>query len=724
MARQTKKRPFDRIPFRMHPRVFDALGADLVTNDVVAVIELVKNSYDAFARNVWLRFVDNADEGTFLEIEDDGHGMTRQTIEDVWSVVATPYKQLNPKARRGRKVRRVAGEKGLGRLSAARLGERLHILTQAPGSTCWELNVDWIAISRGDDLSASYAECGKHAKDSPFRNSGTRLRIYGLKTQWDESAISDLEQNLSRMISPFRGLADFKVFLSGPGDDGANPITIEPPEFLAKPKYFFKGSVDDVGNIKGTYRFSPIANGQGRKRTLKRKWEQIYDSILDRQAFPYAPEKAHCGPFSFEIRAWDIGSDDTQEISDRFDFKKGRVRKAIGAHKGISVYRDDILVLPKSDKARDWLGLDLRRVSKIGTRMSTSQIVGYVSISAEANSRLEDTSDRERLASCLEVAEFEEILKAVVGLLEIERDEDRVKRELEKPMEDLFAELSAEELLSEVIALADEGAEATDAVPLLQTFSASLDKVSKTIQKRFVYYSRMATVGTIAQMLVHEIRNRTTIFGSFLDFVKSRFGPFKDDVAKEEYRSADRAVSALEHLADTFAPLASRAFRRKKRHSILEERIEECLDLLRAEIERKRILCRVPRSTTHVATDPGELDAILLNLIGNAVYWFGEVPKDARQLEFRLVSIAEGTRVRVRVHDTGPGIDERVVKKVLWPGVTRKPGGIGMGLTVASELVSAYGGRMRVEHPGARGGASFAFDLPMVKKTSKRKTPR
>ena len=77
--------------------------------------------------------------------------------------------------------------------------------------------------------------------------------------------------------------------------------------------------------------------------------------------------------------------------------------------------------------------------------------------------------------------------------------------------------------------------------------------------------------------------------------------------------------------------------------------------------------------------------------------------------------MSEGTRVRVWVHDTGPGLDERVVEKVFLPGVTRKPGGIGMGLTVASELVAGYGGRMTTKHPGTKGGASFAFDLPLAK---------
>ncbi len=48
------------------------MGADLVTNDVVAVIELVKNSYDAFANNVWIRFGTDPNHGDFLEVEDDG----------------------------------------------------------------------------------------------------------------------------------------------------------------------------------------------------------------------------------------------------------------------------------------------------------------------------------------------------------------------------------------------------------------------------------------------------------------------------------------------------------------------------------------------------------------------------------------------------------------------------------------------------------------------------
>ena len=710
------KNGFEQIPFRMHPRVFAALGEDLVTNDVVAVIELVKNSYDAFAQSVRLRFRDDPSHGMFLEIEDDGNGMTREVLEDVWCLVATPHKEVNPVVKSGGKERRVTGEKGLGRLSVARLGERLHMLTQAPGKPCWEVNVNWSDISQGDDLSKSFAGCRKYPRESPFVKSGTRLDIYDLKGQWDESRVFDLKENLARLISPFSDLGEFKIFLSGIGEARTEEIAIESPEFLSKPKYRIRGSADKNGNVEGIYRFAPLAKDEvARKKKLGFKWQQIYDAIQDKERFRYSSEAAHCGPFSFEIRAWDIASDDTQEIADKFDFRKSLVRKSIRAHKGISIYRDGVLVLPKSDNARDWLGLDLRRVSKVGTRLSTNQLVGYVSISAGDNPRIEDTSDRERLASCIHVAEFEEILKAVLNLLENERDEDRVRPHRENPMVDLFEKLSAEELTAEVIALSEEGGEASDAVPLVRAHSISLNAARKELEERFVYYSRLATVGTIANMLVHEIRNRTTAFGSFLSFIKDRFGPFKEKTLGEVCRSAESAIYALERLADTFSPLGSRGFRRRKRESILEDQINNCLILHGSEIERNHVRCRVPDSKTPVAVDPGELEAIILNLVTNAAYWMRDVPKEERELEFCVARIGDGERVLVSVRDTGPGIDKEDVEKVFWPGVTRKPGGIGMGLTVASELVAAYGGRMLTEYRGTKGGALFAFDLPLRK---------
>ena len=706
---------FETVPFRMHPRVFAALGENLVTDDVVAVIELIKNSYDAFAHNVWLRFREDPVKGKLLEIRDDGSGMTRETIKDVWCLVATPYKASNPTIERDNKVRRVVGEKGLGRFSAARLGRQLQMLTQAVSSPCLEVSANWLSISQGEDVSESSVKVREFPGISPFGKSGTLILISGLSEQWDAGRLEDLKENLSRLISPFSELDDFNIFLRGFGDGDAEEILISSAEFLSRPKYRIEGTADAIGNIEGVYHFTHLARGEVlREKKVTMAWESTYEGIKNSKRFHFSSERASCGPFSFEIRAWDIGPEDTLEISEIFHYQRSLIRRSISTHKGVSVYRDGVIVLPKSDNTRDWLGLDLRRVSRVGNRLSTSQLVGYVSISANDNPKIEDTSDRERLVSSVEVSEFEAIIKAVVGLLEVERSKDRDKPDRE-PMRNLFQKLSADTLIAQVDVLAEEGAQASEVAPFVRAFSNSLSEARETIKRRFIYYSRLATIGTIAQMLVHEIRNRTTVLGSFLKFVKTKLAFFLDKNDNDRICDAHAAVDSLESLADSFAPLASRNYRSGQRKSVLEDRINGCMNMHREDIRSKGIQTKIPDSQTVVSIDPGELDAIILNLVINATYWMGEVPRETRRLELVIESICGGERVRLWVNDTGPGLDEGDVEKVFWPGVTRKPGGIGMGLTVASELVEAHGGRMLTSYPGKLGGASFAFDLPVTK---------
>ena len=256
----------------------------------------------------------------------------------------------------------------------------------------------------------------------------------------------------------------------------------------------------------------------------------------------------------------------------------------------------------------------------------------------------------------------------------------------------------------------------SDVIPLMHEFNDTLNSTRKTIERRFVYYSRLATIGTIAQMLVHEIRNRTIAIGSALKFVKGIGALFLTEEGEKRISAAEASVNSLEALADRFAPLASRSFRRGRRSAVLEDRVRGCVAIHHRDFKSKGIQTVIPDSHTAVSVDPGELDAIILNLITNATYWLGEVPRGTRELEFAIKSKDDGARVWLCVNDTGPGIDEEDVEKVFWPGITRKPGGIGMGLTVASELVAAYGGKMSMHHPGKLGGASFALDLPALNK--------
>ncbi|GMV83564.1 MAG: hypothetical protein AMXMBFR7_47480 [Planctomycetota bacterium] len=672
----------------------------------------MKNAYDAYATMVDVRFERSKTEW-MLEIEDNGSGMSRATIEDAWCTVATPYRKKHSVAKhKGKRDRRTSGEKGLGRLSSARLGGKLEMVTQTDGEECWTLKVDWEALSKSGSLEQCVATIQRTA-EPPFKTSGTRLRIWPLRTVWNDQAWDDLRDNLARLLPPFDVPDEFSIRLSTPEGLFDNTINVEPPEFLKHPKYLVRGTVNNKGTIKYEYEFAAMQGDGHRSSKGTVNWSQIRDDSED--ATLMAMKNPGFGAFTFDIRAWDNASDDLHEIAERFELKKAKIKEDIKTYKGISVYRDGVLVLPKSEGTRDWLHLDVRRIGKVGKRMSTTQIVGYVAITAAKNPKIEDTSDRERLAATPEVLAFEETLRVIVSVMENERQKDRHESPKEPRVSDLFKQLDAKGLVSGVAEVANAGGSASEALPLIEEFSGNLDKAREEIETRFVYYSRLATVGTIALMLIHEVRQRTTILGSVFDWLSKRIGLASDDKdAVGKIEKGRTAVTALDKLANTFAPLANRQFKRRVRSAIIEESTKRCVEMLERECTAGKIVITIPTgSTTEVAIDPGELDAVLLNLLSNAVYWLAHKGGTVRKVEVRIRKAAHGKRAIVEVHDTGPGVAEDMADKVFWPGVTQKPGGIGMGLTVASEIVAEYDGKLALDRKGKLGGATFLFDLPL-----------
>ncbi len=692
----------------VHPRAISALGADLVTNDIVAIIELVKNAYDALATDVVIT-LGRDESGRFIEVADDGRGMTLDVIEDVWLVVATPYRADHRWEGSGSHRRRASGAKGLGRLATARLGGRLEMITRASDQECWRVEADWQAITSADSLEECLVrvdECD-HAETT---HTGTKVRIGDLYSDWTDAELSDLRENLSRLVSPFQPPEDFSLFLDV--GDGAAPTKIEPPAFMSHPKYRLEGSFDDAGGMRAEYTYDR-PDGDRRTESRSLTWNQVLSQYNAGEWATDISGDPTVGPFTFEMRVWDIGSQDTAEMADKWDIGKNQIRKAIRAHKGLSVYRDGILVIPKSESARDWLGLDLRRVSKTGVRISTSQIVGNVEIGAETNPGLVDTSDRERLVGTSEFAQFRAMLFAAVGVLESERVLDRTGAPVtaSAPTMSFFRSISAESLVKDIGDAVEDGSASPETLALVEDFSASLEKTRDELERRFVYYSRLATIGTIAQMLIHEIRNRTSVLRRFVDDVKAHLTSPPTQLL-ELYDASDRAVASLDSLANTFAPLANRRFKRGARSSNLREQVNVSLSLSEQEVKRLRLQVEnTVDPDTWVDVDPGELDAVLVNLVSNALYWLDAVPVDSRRLRVSARDEATG-RVLVTVSDSGLGVRADVISSVMEPGFTLKPDGIGMGLTVAAEVVSEHGGKLGIASPGELGGATLQFDLP------------
>ena len=697
----------ERVNFQYHPRLIRALGAELVTSDIVAIIELVKNSYDAFANNVTIRFAEDA-QGEYIEIEDDGSGMTRDVIEDAWFTVATPHKVSHNTARLGARQRRVSGDKGLGRLSAARLGGRLEMITKAKGNPCWKVLVQWDTSSSEDTSGRTAATISEVESATYFARHGTRVRIYELRRRWSDPSFVELRDSLARLLSPFKTNDVFNITLYTNSSLLPEVIAVEVPEFLSNPPYKVTGAVDSSGNVEAQYRHI-ATEGQVREKRIFVSWLDTYDSSPDLigKSDPGGPG---CGGFTFEIRAWDLNPDERHSIANRFRIQTREIQRVINTNKGISLYRDGVLVLPKTDQGKDWLGLDTRRIQRVGPRIGTRNVIGFVNIQAEANPEIKDTSDREALASNIATDEFRSILMALVSRFETERNLDRAPVQR---ITDVFSGVSAESVLRRARFLERRNEPVAKIVPAIARHAGQMDRTRKALRGRFVYYSRVAALGQMAHMLVHEVRNRTTSIGGLLKRVRSPIENSNDRQLSHVFNSALKSVKALEALADKLAPLASRTFKRS-RHCVVEEQMRDCADLLSAQIRSAKVECDVPPTNTHVQVDPGELTHVLLNLLDNAVYWLDRVKRDQRRVQLRISKIRDASRVLIQVIDNGPGIDLDNSEHVFRPGFTLKPHGTGMGLTVASELVSGWGGRMRLLKTDLGSGAMFAFDVPLI----------
>ena len=254
----------DTLHLEVHPSVVFKLGADLITDDMQALIELIKNSYDADATYVRVyidthsRFhpitgelLDDKDVDTVaavadreggrpedensgdapslvenryllgsITVVDDGIGMDLERIRRGWLTVSLSEKQaMKSRGETTDRKRTPLGDKGLGRLGAQRLGEQMIMTTlrqTKDHSTArpLEVTVNWNEFARADSLSLVPLD----VRELPVRNmrSGTRLEIRGLRdvSFWRQHDTNDLQKELATMISPYEGVAGFRISLS------------------------------------------------------------------------------------------------------------------------------------------------------------------------------------------------------------------------------------------------------------------------------------------------------------------------------------------------------------------------------------------------------------------------------------------------------------------------------------------------------------------------------
>lgn len=715
------------ISMKFHPRAFSAFGSDLVTNDGVALTELVKNSYDAYASCVAIIFGSDSEKGQYIEIIDDGLGMTQEIVKNAWAVIATPYKMEHPSVERNGKKRMVSGNKGLGRFSAARLGKKMQIITYNEDDDCFSAEIDWETFIKSESIDRCKVFLKEYSRNILLKEitektkttskTGTIIKIYDLNEDWTDTAkIDSLKASLARLVSPFDNVDDFSIilYLGKMGE----PIKIESHPFIKNPVYSISGEVDNQGNVEWIYKYAPKGKVLKSKKDIM-DWNtasQGFDrgnTTLTSEDNTKGIEAYSCGAFSFEIRAWDLDTDSVADIHETFNIKKREIRQTISHYKGLSVYRDNILVLPKSEATKDWLGIDIRRVSALGKRLSTSQIVGILSITSENNPELKDTTDREKLVDTDEYKQFCKITESIILTLENLRNLDKKPNNILKnpTLTDLLSPLEPSALESKIELMIQGGGSSEDILDAIHEYSADTEKNLNELNDRLIYYAQTASLGSIAVVIMHEIRSGMTVIKRFLNRIKKLLR-IPDERTREYFEDAEASHQRLLEVANSFAPLYKRDIYKEKHKTQVIEAVKSSVRLIKAKKEAKDVDFDLDINQDFICTmHIGEFQTILINLLDNACYWLRNT--ENKKIRISTRTLPDNKKIELVVSDNGTGVIEEEKQKIFQPGVTAKPQGIGMGLVIVTELLNNHNCKIRLETPGEYKGATFVFDIPI-----------
>lgn len=689
--------------FKPRARIIKTIGEELISSDNVAIIELVKNSYDADSPIVDISFngiVKEKEEGkkkkkyidhnnASIVIYDEGKGMDFKTIESAWMEPATNFKK---KIANSNAKRKFTGEKGIGRFASAKLASHLELITKQKEGEEIVVKFNWDDFSDEEKYLDKIKVNWEIRKPKEIKTSGTILKIIGLNNDWDEDKIRELRVTLSRLLNPIVPTEDFLISLNIPeGLDGNLDGIVERPETLNKPDYSICGVITKHGRPEKIEFFS---KNKGTKETL---------SFTEKEFLLKDPHRnSITGEFSFEFRIWN--RDNLSELSKEINSTVKNVKKDLDDLSGISIYRDNVRVLPYGNKNNDWARLDIRRVNNPTLRLSNNQIVGYISIGLESNPLLKDQSNREGIIEGQALEDVKELIRLILNEVEQRRYNER-PRENEKStsQESLFEKFSLSSI-SELVKQNIPGNKIIiDAVQKKDIeIKESITKVQEVISR----YRRLTTLGQLIDAVVHDggnYLNKIDLQASLISKVLKQKEINKDELSKH--------ISNIQNLRKDFAQLFRRIepFGGRKRgrpkNIILEEVIKNQFLLYHTDIERLNITYEISNTHNTVTMDEAELGIIFMNLIQNSIYWLENI--DAERKIIVQVERTNSEELNIIFSDSGPGIKEGMEDNIFEPYFSTKPDGIGLGLAIVGELVSEYNGEFLLISNGLLDGATF-----------------
>ena len=721
------------------------LGEQMISDQAVGLIELVKNAYDADATSVKIE-ISNVDtpSKTIVMVEDNGTGMSLADITEKWLSPATDHKeQAKQTGTRTSRGRLPIGEKGVGRFAVQQLGHHLELITRSADGDEIVVSVDWDKFEDGEFLDEKSIEIVERTPEFfKGKKTGTRLIMRQARSSWTEKQLHKVQRTLRQLQSPSPGSRNsIKIRLECP--DYPEYENIDPADILDRAHYEFIGTCDG----KGRFDYYYTCKHPG----LENRTKGHHADLMALAKKEFLDREPVCGPFNLRLYVWD-----------RTGAYMNKVKvnpKELDGQCGVSLFRDGLRVLPYGEPGDDWLSLDKDRVNAPSEKISNNQVIGFVEVDQENNRGLRDKTNREGMIENQEFVDLKILVRAALKefhkLYNADKDKVRapkkgVQHVSSTAMRQMVSKLheaaetgkstisvSGEGTVAEFVRSAEEYVptsrkrsgqsdesngkstdveeqhiEAADALAIIDHGLELIEAERHELQSASDRMTQLAGIGLAAERVSHEFAHRAALATKSVGELKALVS--KDERACELLHNLEDTLAVLENEIALIAPYALRHETAGAHPVSLRDCISLAVTISENLFSNYGFSCDIEGKHFSVTAAPSRLTQVFDNLMNNAVYWL----QATQAQDPRILFLFHQSERKVFVCDNGPGIDPEIHAGLFEPHRGTKVDGTGLGLYICKELLKPINAQIRLSDelerkalPSWVSGACFTVDF-------------